>query len=70
VRLKEQVIDISCNMALLMADLERNIGPFGEARGSNLEIRSEEKPGENEDPEKELRKECKKENPSSSTITP
>jgi hypothetical protein len=35
VRMEEQVVDISHNMSLLMATLERNVRPYGEVGGSN-----------------------------------
>jgi hypothetical protein len=57
-------------MALLMEDIESNLKLFLEARGYNSKIISEGKLGENEDPEKELRKELEKEKLSSSAITP
>jgi hypothetical protein len=37
-KLEEQVIDISCNMALLMVALENKFGPFGEVGGSNSKL--------------------------------
>lgn len=49
---KEQIADISHNMAFLMATLENKFGPFEEAGGFNLEVGSTEKSGDNEDPEK------------------
>jgi hypothetical protein len=69
-RLEEQVIDISHNMALLMVALENKFRPFGEVGGSNSEVGSNEKLGDSEDPENELKKEHEKEQPSSSAITP
>jgi len=57
-------------MALLIAYLASNLGPFGEVGGSNSKIRSKGKLGNNEDLENELRKEPEKEHPSSSAITP
>jgi hypothetical protein len=68
-RLEEQVVDISRNMALLMKALANKFGPFEEVGGSNLEVRSNEKIGDSEDLEKESRKEPEKEQPSSSAIT-
>jgi hypothetical protein len=68
-KLEEQVIDISHNMALLMVALENKFGPFGEVGGSNSEVGLDEKLGDNEDPEKESKKELEKEQPSSSVIT-
>jgi hypothetical protein len=70
VRLEEKVVDISCNMALLMVALVNKFGPFGEVGGSNSEVGLDEKLGDSEDPEKELKKEPEKEKPSSSAITP
>jgi hypothetical protein len=68
--MEEKVIDISHNMSLLMEALSINIGPFEEDGGSNSYIRSKWKLGENEELEKDLRKEPKKEKPSSSSINP
>jgi hypothetical protein len=70
VRLEEKVTNISRNMALLITTLSNNLGPFREAKGSNLEISSEGKLGDNEDPKKESRKDPEKEKPISSAITP
>jgi hypothetical protein len=70
VRLEEKVTDISHNMSLLMVALARNLRPFREVGGSNSEIRSDGKLGDNEDPKKESWKEPKKEKLSSSTINP
>jgi hypothetical protein len=36
-KLEAQVIDISCNMAILMVALENKFGPFKEFGSSNLE---------------------------------
>ena len=69
VRLEEQVTGISRNTSL-MAALARKLIPFREVGGSNLEIRSDGKLGDNEDLEKELWNELDKEQPSSSTINP
>jgi hypothetical protein len=52
VRLEEQVTNISHNMALLMAALASKLESFGEAGGSKSKIRTEGKPGGNDDPEK------------------
>ena len=41
-----QVFDISCNMAILMVDLESDFGAFGEFGGSNSKIISEGKLGD------------------------
>jgi len=49
-------------MNLLMEDLARNLGPFGEVGGSNSEIGLKEKLTNNEDLEKELWKELRKSN--------
>jgi len=70
VRLEYQVTNISHNMSLIMPDLARNIKKFREARGSNFEIRSEGKLRDNQDLEKELRKDPKKEKPGSSVVNP
>jgi hypothetical protein len=40
VRLEDQVIDISHNMALLMASIANLLKLFGEFGGSNLETKS------------------------------
>jgi hypothetical protein len=71
VRLEEKVVDISCNMALLMVALANKLRPFGEVGGSNSEIRSEGKLGEIMKTQKRSRgKSPEKEKPSSSAITP
>jgi hypothetical protein len=70
VRLEEKVIDISHNMSLLMVALASNLRPFREVGGSNSEIRSDGKSGDNEDLEKESWKEPEKEKSSSSVINP
>jgi hypothetical protein len=57
-------------MSLLMVSLERNLRPFGEARGSNFDIISEGKLVDNEDLKKELRKEPEKEKPSLIVVNP
>jgi hypothetical protein len=49
-RLEEKFVDISCNMALLVADLANNIRSFGEFGGCNSEIGSEGKSRDNENP--------------------
>jgi hypothetical protein len=69
VRLEEQVVDITRNMTLLMVALTNKLGLFREVGSSKLEIRSEGKPRDNEDPKKESRKELEKEQPSSSVVT-
>jgi hypothetical protein len=69
-RLEDQVVDISHNMSLLIMALANKFGLFREVGGLNLEIGSDEKWGDNEDPEKESQKEPKKEQSSSSTINP
>jgi hypothetical protein len=69
VRLEEKFTDISRKMALIMAALVNMFGPFGEVGGSNLEVGSDEKLGDIEDLGKESKKEPKKKNPSSNTIT-
>ena len=53
-----------------MTSLERNLRQFQEDGGSNSELKSKGKLGENEDPRNESSKDPKKEKPSSSTITP
>jgi hypothetical protein len=70
VRIEEKVIDIYHKMALLMVDLVKKFKPFGEVGGSNSEFGLDEKLGDSEDVEKELKKYPKKEQPSSITITP
>jgi len=69
VRLEEKVVDIFFNMSLLFVVLTSNIELFGEVGGSNLEIGSDDKTRDNEDPKKEADKEPKKENPSLNTIS-
>jgi hypothetical protein len=49
-KMEEKVIDFSCNMALLMVDLDNNLGPLGEVGGSNSEVGSNKKSRDNEDP--------------------
>jgi hypothetical protein len=61
-KLEEQVVDISCNMALLMVNLMNKFIPFWEVVGSNSEIGLDEKPRYNEDPEKESKKILRKRN--------
>jgi hypothetical protein len=56
-------------MTLLMVDLANKFGPFWEVGGSNLKVGLDEKLGDNANPENELKKEPKKEKPSSSAIT-
>jgi hypothetical protein len=70
VRLEEKVNDISHNMSLLMVDLARNIGPFGEVRGSNSKIRSNRKSRDNEDLKNEPWKGLRKEKSISTSIKP
>ena len=50
VRLEHQVSNISHNISLLMEALEINIGSFKEVECLNLDIKSYEKSGDNEDP--------------------
>jgi hypothetical protein len=57
-------------MALLMVTLVKMFKPYGDVGGSNLEVESNEKPRDNEDPKKESKKDPKKEKPSSSAINP
>jgi hypothetical protein len=57
-------------MNLLMVALARKLRPFRDDGGSNSEIRSEGKSGDQEDPGKESQKEPKKEKSSSSVINP
>ena len=59
-KLEIQVIDISCNMLILMETLEINFGPFGDFGVSNLEIGSNWKSKDKCDPRKELRKDSRK----------
>jgi len=49
-RLEEQVVNISCNMALVMESLANDFSPFEEVVGSNLEVGSNENLGDSEDP--------------------
>jgi hypothetical protein len=70
VGVEEKVTDISCNMPLLMVGLAINIGMFGEVGGSNSNIRSHEKSGDNKYLENNLREELEKEKLSSNTINP
>jgi hypothetical protein len=49
-RMEEQVVDISCNMSLLMAALASKLIPFREVGGLNSEIGSNGKLRDNEDP--------------------
>jgi hypothetical protein len=70
VSLEEKVTNIYRNVSLFMEDIARNLRPFKEFEGSNSEIQSDGKPGDNEDLEKELRKEPNKEKSSSNTINP
>jgi hypothetical protein len=67
--LEEKVTNIFGNMALLMATLVNKFEPFREVGRFNLEVGSDEKLGDSEDPEKESKKDNENENPSSSTIT-
>jgi hypothetical protein len=69
-RLEEKVVDISHNMALIMASLENNFIPFEEVGFSRLEVRSEEKPIDSENLEKEMKKRVRERKPSSNVITP
>jgi hypothetical protein len=48
-RMEDQVVDISHNISLLTAALERNLKPFGEVAGSNSETILDEKLGDNKD---------------------
>jgi hypothetical protein len=52
-KLEEEVIDISCKMVLLIVILEKKFGPFREVGGSNIEVVSDRKSKDNEDPEKD-----------------
>jgi hypothetical protein len=80
-KMEGKVVDISCNMSLLMESLKNKFGPlgtvgdsnkqvwtFGEVGGSNTKFGLDEKSRDNEDPEKESKKEPKKEKPRSSVI--
>jgi hypothetical protein len=49
-RLEEKFTDIFYNMSLLVAALAIKLGPFREVEGSNLEIKSNGKLWDNEDP--------------------
>ena len=60
-RLKSHVIDINHNMNLLMVALPSKLGIFGDDGGSNSDIISEGKSGDQEDLGKESQKEPKKE---------
>jgi hypothetical protein len=70
VRLEEKVIDISCNMTLLMVALANNLRPFREVGGSNSEIRSEGKQEIMKTQKRSRGKSLRKRKPSSSAITP
>jgi hypothetical protein len=59
--MEEKSIGISRNMSLLMVDLARNLKSYRDIEGSDFEIRSEGKSGDNEDPKKESRKYPEKE---------
>jgi hypothetical protein len=61
VRLEAQVTNINHNMNLLMVSLASNLESFGDDGGSNLEIRSEGKSRDHEDPKKGSWKEYEKE---------
>jgi hypothetical protein len=50
VKIEEQVIHISHNIALLMVVLASKIGPFGEVEDSDSDIKSQGKSRDNEDP--------------------
>jgi hypothetical protein len=69
VKMEEQDVDISRNMAFLMVALVNNFGPSGENGDSKLEVGSDNKSRDNEDSKNELKKELEKEKPSSSVIT-
>jgi hypothetical protein len=57
-------------MSLLIEALESKLILFKEVGGTNLEIRLDGKPRDNEDPENESHKEPEREKPSSSSINP
>jgi hypothetical protein len=67
--LKAQIVDIYCNMAILMVDLEKKIVPFREFGSSNLESILYRKSINNEDLEKNPKMELEKEISSCSAIT-
>jgi hypothetical protein len=54
--LEEQVVDISRDISILMVNPTRNLRPFKEFEGSNLEIESYGKLRDNEDLKKDSRK--------------
>jgi hypothetical protein len=58
---KHKLLTSSHNMNLLMVALARKLRPFGDDGGSNSEIRSEGKLGDQEDLGKESWKESEKE---------
>jgi hypothetical protein len=68
--LEAQVVDISRNMNLLLVALASNLRLLGDDGGSNLEIGSEGKLGDQEYLEKESQKEFEKERWSSSVMNP
>ena len=51
-----QVVDITCNMSILMASLEIYFGPFDDVGGSKSEIGLEGKSKYKRNSKKELRK--------------
>ena len=57
-------------MSIHMVAIERKSRPFGNFEGSNSNIRSKGKSGDKGNPGKDLGKYPKKDNPSSSAITP
>jgi hypothetical protein len=59
-RLEAQAINISHNMNLLMAALANKLRLFRDDGGSNIEIKSEGKSGDQEDSRKESWKESEK----------
>jgi hypothetical protein len=56
-KLDAQVSDISRSMAIIVATLESNFGPFSEFHSSNSKASSDGKLGVKEESEKELEKE-------------
>ena len=67
-RLEQQVVDINNNVNLLMAALSNKMGIFGEDGGSNAEEKSEGRLGDQGDTENQLKKESRKDKPSSSVV--
>jgi hypothetical protein len=61
-RLEERVVNISCNISLLMVALENRFVPFRKVGVSNSEDGFDEKPGDSEDPKRSQEKNLRKSN--------